>query len=140
MSNVLNAIHHQHKVRQQRIKNAAFKRQPTPRELDIPDREPQGSFEIVLFEVCKYYHVRPQDILSPRRLNNIALPRHIMVYLLCRMTRYTTHKLAPKMERDPSSVYYAFKSIEAQRERYREALEALEAKLEKLLPKREILT
>jgi chromosomal replication initiation ATPase DnaA len=145
MGNILATMHDQHKARQLRISRAAFHditlsscsavihvpvNEPVTEE---PERKPKGIFDTVLNEVCEYYNVRQEDILSYRQLNHISLPRHIVSYLLCRMTKFTTHQIAPRMNRDPSSIYYAYKHIEQNLEQHKSDLDILEARLKPLL-------
>jgi hypothetical protein len=152
MGDFLNELHEQHKARQLRIARAAYRDLTTPPPEPEPEpepviepppppvyvqetpRTPGHAFNIVMKEVCEYYNVREQDILSHRKMDNIARPRHIMTYLLCRLTKYTTHQIAPKMRRDPSTVFYGFKKIQQHLDDYRIDLEFLEPRLIELLP------
>ena len=151
MATTLADMHEAHKARQARIRQAAYRElAATSSGIDIveviPEPEPEPptvalkarvaghAFNIVLREICSHFNVRPEDLLSNRRLNNISLPRHIMVYLLFRLTRYTTHQIAPKMDRDPSTVLYAFRKIEGDLAKHQDHLDILEPKLRALLP------
>jgi len=152
MATILADMHQAHKARQLRIQQAAYREltatssgidivepvpgpEPEPPIAVIETRVPGYAFNIVMGEICSHFNVRPEDLLSNRRLNNISLPRHIMAYLLCRLTKYNTYQIAPKMNRDPATIFYAFKKIEGDLERYREHLDILEPKLRGLLPR-----
>lgn len=149
MGTILASMHEEHKARQLRIKLAAFKAVMLPIEVKLdtvmevipepspdpePDRSKWGSFDIIMSEVCKYYKVRKTDLLSPRRLNNIARARHVLAFVALRLTKLTTHQMAPRMDRDPSTVYYAIKKLEADLPSYQTEIDEIEARLKDLLP------
>lgn len=135
MGEILDDFHAKHKERQLRIKNAAFKDVTKEQSISLGLRKsPTNSIEIIMFEVCRYYKVRPSDILSQRRLNNISLPRHITYYLICRLTPLTFNQIARMMHKDPSSVYYGFKRVERELAKHQSDLTTLEEKLSTILP------
>lgn len=155
MGNFLASLHQEHKDRQSRIRRAAIKAAPvmlppSPPEVDPPTEEAEpsekkiiginkknlGSFDIILNEICRYYKVRRMDILSHRRLNNICGPRQMLAYMLYKMTNFTTHQIAPKMDRDPSSVAYAIKKVENELALHQSAIDHLEEIIATLLPRR----
>jgi chromosomal replication initiator protein len=132
MGEILDSMNEAHKARQLRIRQAAYK------DLTAP-RKPRGiSFDIILKAVCVHYDVRPEDILSDRRMDGISLPRHMMIYLLCRLTKYTTHQIAPKMGRDQSTIFYAFQKIQNNLNLYQRDVDVLEKQIKELLPKTEL--
>jgi len=146
MGNILASLHQEHKDRQLRISRAALKdvtepititssasleKPPAPQ---VIERKITGStFDIILNEICRYYNVRELDILSQRKLNNIAERRHMLAYMLYRMTGMTSPQIAPKMNRDPSTVGYAIKKIQANLEKYQSDIDALENSIRELL-------
>lgn len=151
MGNILASMHEEHKARQLRIKLAAFKAVMIPTieakldtvmeviiepdiEPDIPDRSRWGSFEIIMSEICKYYKVRKTDLLSPRRFNNIARARHVLAFVAFRLTKLTTHQMAPRMDRDPSTVLYGIRKVEADLPNYQTEIDEIEARLKDLVP------
>ncbi len=126
MVTVLEAQHNEHKARQLRFKQAAH--------IDY-EIEPRGkSYDTVIKEVCRYYQVRPEDILSTRRFQNLARPRHIMMYLLCRMTKYNTNQIGPKVNRHPSTVLYAYNQVLKHLAKHQGDLDILEPRIKQLLP------
>lgn len=154
MGSVLEDMHEAHKARKLRIQQAAYRDltatqhssgidAPEPFEPPAPpppiivnDAKVTGhAFGIVLREVCSHFNVRPEDVLSNRRFNNIAVPRHILTYLLCRLTKYTINQIAPKMDRDPSSIFYGYKKIENNLSLHERDLGVLEPRLKQLLPR-----
>jgi len=146
MATILASLHEEHKARQLRIKQAALKAVTTepakPQVLKSiiekpiieaavfpPTPSPRcliTAFDIVLHAVCDYYNVRVMDVLSQRRLNNIVLPRHMVSYMIYRMTSLTTKQVAPKLNRDSTTVGYGIHKIDDNKEVYREDIEALE--------------
>jgi len=126
MGTILASLHEEHKARQLRIKRAALKSLTENSSLEAgqgpeietvkqtpPEKSKKNnsSFDIILNEICRYYNVRQIDILSTRRLNNISGPRHMLAYMMYHMTTMTTHQIAPRMNRDPSTIGYAIKKI-----------------------------
>ncbi|HYT42924.1 MAG TPA: helix-turn-helix domain-containing protein [Methylomirabilota bacterium] len=147
MGTILASLHEEHKARRLRIKRAALKSLTDNSslagqgpEIEITEQVPpeknkknHSSFDIVLNEICRYYNVRQIDLLSSRRLNNISGPRHMLAYMMYHMTSLTTHQIAPRMNRDPSTIGYAIKKIQDNLERHQSDIDALEATLKDLL-------
>jgi hypothetical protein len=112
--------HHLHKQRQNRIRKSAIRPPdailepeplppiPPPPSPPLPTpRERYFSvFDIVMKLVCEQYDVTSSDILSQRRLGNIVKARHAAIVMLYRFTQWTTFKIALKLNRDPSTVFY----------------------------------
>jgi chromosomal replication initiation ATPase DnaA len=96
----------QHHLRQQRIKNAAF----TPPLAQLPHYS--SIFDVVMFRVCDRYHVHSNDIMSQRRRGNIVKARHAAIVMLDRFTRWTAPKIASKMNKDPSTIFYVLQKQE----------------------------
>ena len=147
----LTTQHQDHKDRQLRIKRAAkVVIQPAieakldavmeiaPEEAEDlgPDRSKWASFDLIIYEVCRYYKIKKSDLLSPRRFNNIARSRHVLAFIALRLTKLTIHQMAPRMDRDPSTVYYAIKKVEADLANYQTEIDEIEARLKPLLPPR----
>ena len=62
-----------HKARQLRINQAAYR--------DFSAIKSRGiEFDTILRGVCVHYNARPEDVLSSRRISNISLPRHCLLY------------------------------------------------------------
>jgi Bacterial dnaA protein helix-turn-helix len=118
--------HKLHKERQDRIKQAAIKELTksfpvTPPEPPKPPAEvvlpltppPEGVeppyitiYDVIMRCVCKHYNVRKDDVLSQRRLGNVVKARHAAAIMMFRFTRWTTFKIADKLKRDPSTIFY----------------------------------
>jgi len=151
MGTILASLHEEHKARQLRIKRAALKSLTENSSLETghgseiettgqgpPEKSNKNhsSFDIILNEICRYYNVRQIVILSSRRLINISGPRHMLAYMMYHMTTMTTHQIAPRMNRDPSTIGYAIKKIKDNIARYQSDIDALEAALKDLLIQR----
>src|SRR6266478_3075667 len=153
MGEYLDSLHEAHKERQSRLKEAAFRSVTEP-----DDREPEPvpvsgetkeiseeqiftaryrtTFEIILHEICTYYNVRKIDIISPRRLNNICYPRHMLIYMLYKMTTFTNGQIAQNMHRDMSSISYAINKIIYNIKRHQSDIDELEKRILELLEQR----
>lgn len=119
----LESLHEQHKARQLRIKRAAINPPPAQEQPQatyaLPEPEPESgpnlismtTFDIFVYGICEYYNVRKLDLLSQRKINKISDQRHMLVYMLHRMTDFTNGQLAPKMNRDPTTIGYAIHKI-----------------------------
>lgn len=142
MATILESMHEAHKARQLRIKQAALRdltapqpEPPPPVPGDILEGiKPRGFiFDTVLREICTHFNVRPEDILSTR--HHPVLPRHIMMYLLCTMTKYSTYQVGEKMHRDPTTIKYAIAKVQRLVDNNQVDLEILRSKLRQLLPR-----
>lgn len=147
MSTLAASLHEQHKARQERIKQAAVSNPEPPRIIhDFSGKEERKknkpklksilTFDIILNTVCEYYNVRKIDILSSRRLRNISAQRHMLAYMLYRMTSFTNNQIAPKMNRDPTTVGYAIKKMIDSADKFKEDIEELEKRISVLLAAR----
>jgi Bacterial dnaA protein helix-turn-helix len=144
---ILEEFHQQHKARQKRIKQAAICEAPPMIDNSIPTPEPEinprlsvmTTFDIIIDEICKYYSVRKLDILSARRVKAISNQRHMLAYMMYRMTSFTNPQIAPRMNLDPTSVYYGIKKIMANYETHKDAIEELERRINKLFSQKKAL-
>jgi chromosomal replication initiation ATPase DnaA len=147
MTSLLEALNEEHKARQERIKRAAVKNTEPPRVIhdfsgaeerkkNKPKIKPLLTFDIILNEVCEYYNVRKLDILSSRRLRNISVQRHMLAYMLYRMTSFTNNQIAPKMNRDPTTIGYAIKKMIDSADQFKEDIEELEKRISEILAQR----
>lgn len=128
-------LHEKHKARQARIKAAAIPTPPAPK--PIPTTEIisiPNHFDIILREFCGYFEIRSEDVLSQRRLNYIADKRQLLAYMVYWLTDYTNPKIAARIQKDPSTVFYAIKKIQNNLPLHRKDIEALEARIKPLLP------
>lgn len=145
---LLETLHEERKARLARIKQAAVEEPEPPKIIPEPEEEEpsiqeevfvnkgNNSFEIILFEICEYYKVRHEDILSSRRLNSIAEKRQILAYMLYLMTKLTNPQIASKLNRDPTSIGYAIHKIRNNMERYREDIALLENRAKQVMLQR----
>ena len=151
MGEYLDSLHEAHKIRQSRLKEAAFKSvtEPEPATIPIPEAEIETipeekvialryrtTFDIVLHEICTYYNVRKIDIISLRRLNNICYPRHMLIYMLYRMTTFTNVQIAQNMRRDISTISYAINKIINNIQNHQSDIDKLEKRILELLEQR----
>lgn len=125
----------EHEERLERIRRAAV---PDNR-LKITDKtEISGNFEIILYEVCRYYGVREIDILSLRRQDKLPEKRHILAYMLWRMTKLTNSTIAKNLDRDITSIGYAIKKIKKKADLYQRDIKNLEDRISVSLKKGKI--
>jgi len=157
MGEYLDSLHEAHKERQSRLKEAAFRAVTEPDLVPIPEPETEiiserpsvseeapadhplkyrTTFEIVLHEICTYYNVRKIDIISLRRLNNICYPRHMLIYMLYRMTTFTNGQIAQNMRRDISTISYAINKIINNIQNHQSDIDKLEKRILELLEQR----
>jgi len=156
MGEYLDSLHEAHKERQSRLKEAAFRAVTEPEPVPAPEPETEvipeeippeehptdhplkyrTTFEIVLHEICTYYNVRKLDIISPRRLNNICYPRHMLIYMLYKMTTFTNGQIAQNMHRDISSISYAINKIINNIKSHQSDIDELEKRIVELLEQR----
>lgn len=151
MGDYLTSLHVEHKERQLRLKKAALKAvcipEPAPESVPLVEAMPEipkkklfvNTFEIILHEVCTYYNVRKLDILSQRRIKNIAEARHMLIYMLYRMTSFTNPQIAERINKDPSTVGYGIEAIEKNLERHKSDIDQLEALIAELLLQRKTI-
>lgn len=155
MGTVLASLHEEHKARQDRIRHAAFRAltepvlppaAPEPSLVVLTDPEPgaetipvvlkvvnKSVFDIILDEICTYYSVRKMDLFSNRRMRNISTHRHMLIYMVYRMTKWSNPKIGSKVDRDPSSVSYAINKILDNIDQYEEQIFHLQERIAPLL-------
>jgi chromosomal replication initiator protein len=92
--------------------------------------------DMIIREVAKQFSVKPQDIISKKRVKSILLPRQIALYLA---RKYTDHSLMDLGEKfggkDHATVIHSIKKISSEIEFNRELKTAVE-KIEKNLKER----
>lgn len=123
-------LHRQHKERQARIKAASVERPPAP---PAPIRIPSNSFDIISTELAAYFKVRVQDLISHRRIGFISASRHMLIYMMYRLTNYTSSQIGDRLDRDRSTITYAIKKIQNNLPLHRKEIEELEARIRPLL-------
>lgn len=140
--------HRLHKERQERIKKAALKEltkastvitieAPAPKTAKDPiityieqAQQYVTVYDVVMSCVCKHFAVRKSDIISSRRIGSIVKARHAAVIMLFKFTNWTTFKIADKLKRDPSTIFYIIKKQQAEPIDF----EALEADIRDTIP------
>jgi chromosomal replication initiation ATPase DnaA len=143
MGSVLASLHKEHKERQLRLRKAALKAvtepaiiplietttiaQPEP--TDIPTKKFSNTFEATLYEVCRYYDVREKDVLSNRHMPLVIKCRHIIAYILYDITKLTNPQIGAKMDRDPTTIWYAISKIKSQLDVLQPEISELEARI-----------
>ncbi len=155
MGEYLDSLHEAHKARQNRLKRAALRAvtealnsvmEPEP-EL-LPEPPPDGdapvvrrltAFDTILNEICTYYNVRKLDVLSQRRMDNVVHARHMLAYMLHRMTSFTNGQIAHNMQKDMSSISYAINKIINHIQSHQSDIDELENRIGKLLAQRKML-
>ena len=152
MGEYLDSLHEAHKARQNRLKRAALKavtealdsvmeleRLPEPPpDSDTPVVRRLTAFDTVLNEICTYYNVRKMDVLSQRRIDNVVHARHMLAYMLHRMTSFTNGQIAHNMQKDMSSVSYAINKILNHIQSHQSDIDELENRIGKLLAQRKM--
>jgi len=66
----------------------------------------------IIDRVSDYYNLSPKDLTGRKRTKEIALARHVAIYLASRLTIGSSTNIGRRFGRDHSSVIYANKSIE----------------------------
>jgi len=130
---ILETLHEEHKARLKRIEKAAVKPpepQPIRKIADIKRQmvevKLKPSLDIILHELCVYYDVMPEDILSKRRQGRIAERRQIFMYLANKLTFLTNPQIADKMDRDHTTILYGITKIQSNLGEYASDLDKLE--------------
>lgn len=116
---LLETLHEERKARLKRIEGAAVKppenqviRKIADIRRNMVEVKLKPSLDIILHELCIFYDVMPEDILSKRRQGKIALRRQIFMYLANKMTFLTNPQIAEKMDRDHTTVIYGIAKIQ----------------------------
>lgn len=146
MGSLLEELHEQHKARQARIKGAAIKIAPEPIiDLISPEPEPppvvveppvpawakKPPFEIIMSELCAYYAITREDILSSRR--RFADQRHMLSYILDIMTVLTYPQIGMRTHRDPTTIRYAIHKVRDGLPNRQQEIDELKARIAPLL-------
>ncbi len=155
MGEYLDSLHEAHKARQNRLKRAALRAvtealnsvmEPEPELLPEPPPETDApvvrhftTFDTILNEICTYYNVRKMDVLSQRRIDNVVHARHMLAYMLHRMTSFTNGQIAHNMQKDMSSISYAINKIINHIQSHQSDIDELENRIGKLLAQRKTL-
>lgn len=78
----------------------------------FPDKPTIITPNLILEVVANHYDIDPEEITSKKRTAEIAVPRHIFMYLCRDMTSTTLKGIAAMLERDHSTVMHGVKKIE----------------------------
>lgn len=74
-----------------------------------------GTIRPIIEHVCAHYKISPIDIVSERRTENVALPRHIAMYLAKTMTTCSFPAIGRMFgRRDHTTVLKAVRKIEVE--------------------------
>lgn len=110
MGTILASLHEEHKARQLRIRKAAFKAVTVP-----PPEEPQkhcsSIFDATVYEACRFYNVRPNDVFPNRHAPEVVKCRHIIAYIMYDLTSFTNPQIGVMLDRDPTSIRSAIDKI-----------------------------
>lgn len=148
MGDYLAELHEKHKARKLRLQQAAFKAVTVPEPLpQEPEPEPEpvieppikitsNNFDLILNEVCRYYDVRKQDVLSHRNMPFVVKCRHMVAYQLYNFTKLTNPQIGAKLNRDPTSIWYAIRKVKDNREELKAQLDDLEKIISDLITER----
>src|SRR6266576_4605632 len=154
MGEYLDSLHEAHKARQNRLKRAALRAvtealnsvmEPKPELLPEPPQNGEApvryftTFDVIINEICTYYNVRKMDVLSQRRMDNVVHARHMLAYMLHRMTSFTNGQIAHNMQKDMSSISYAINKIINHIQSHQSDIDELENRIGKLLAQRKML-
>lgn len=130
---LLETLHEERKARQKRIQEAAYK-PPEPSGIrkiseikeEVTRLKLRHSLDIILHELCRYYSIRAEDILSSRRQTKIAERRQIFMYLANRLTTMTNPQLAEKLNKDPTTIWHGITKINNNINEYKNDIDKLE--------------
>lgn len=148
MGEYLDDLHKEHKARKLRLQRAAFRAVTEPpkasTEPSLPEEPPPpekpklvlfSTFDLIINDLCAYYNIRKLDVLSNRRIYDITKQRHMLAYMLYRMTTFTNPQIAAKMGRDPTTISYAINKIRDNLADHATEVEELELRIGDLLTK-----
>lgn len=154
MGDYLTLLHSEHKARKLRLKQAAFKAvtspvaepaapdpPPEPLAVELPRRVTGGSnFDLILNEVCRYYDVRRLDVLSHRNVAQFVQCRHMVAYQLYNFTNLTNPQIGTKLNRDPTTIWYAILKVKNHRNELKPEIDEIEKIIAELLAYRKAMT
>ena len=78
-------------------------------------RSADVSFDTIASAVCEQFRVRPAELRSRRRTQNVAIPRQLAMYLCRRMTMASYPRIGELFGRDHSTVMHAAEATERRR-------------------------
>ena len=84
--------------------------------LDSSRRSAGVSFDSISRAVCERFAVRPQDLRSRRRTQQVAVPRQLAMYLCRRLTHASYPRIGELFGRDHSTVMHATDATERRRQ------------------------
>ena len=67
--------------------------------------------ELIISEICEYYDITSQQLMSSTRSHNISLPRQIAMYLSKEMTDLSLFDVGKAFKRDHSTVHFACEKV-----------------------------
>jgi chromosomal replication initiator protein len=73
------------------------------------------SFDVIARAVCEQFSVRPNDLRSRRRTQDVAVPRQLAMYLCRRLTHASYPRIGELFGRDHSTVMHATDATERRR-------------------------
>ena len=68
--------------------------------------------EQIIENISKRYNITVEDIKSKKRANEIALPRHIAIYVIRSVTPLSLQNIAKIFGRDHTTALYAIRKVE----------------------------
>lgn len=85
------------------------------RQSSPPAAEPgcDGGVRMVQLAVCRRYNVALHVLLSPRRGRNVALVRHVAIWLCDALTSLSLPTLGRLFQRDHTTIIHAIRRIDA---------------------------
>ena len=99
----------------------------------LNERIQEITIESIQKAVCNHFHLKPSDLKSKRRARNVAIPRHVAMYLCRKLTSASFPTIGNLFGgRDHSTVIHASASIEKKLQQD-PTIQATVAKLEKTL-------
>lgn len=149
MGDYLTSLHEEHKARKLRLKLAAFKALTVPDQppepepipepeivLETPKRITSNNFDLILNEICRYYNVRQRDVLSHRNMPFVVKCRHMVAYQLYNFTNLTNPQIGSKLNRDPTSIWYAIRKVKDNMEALKTEMDEIEGIITGLMAQR----
>ena len=76
----------------------------------------EASFDTIARAVCEQFSVRPNDLRSRRRTQDVAVPRQLAMYLCRRLTHASYPRIGELFGRDHSTVMHATDATERRRQ------------------------
>jgi chromosomal replication initiator protein len=83
--------------------------------LEVSRRRAQVSFDSISQAVCEQFAVRPSELRSRRRTQDVSVPRQLAMYLCRRLTRASYPQIGELFGRDHSTVMHAADATERRR-------------------------